>query len=98
MKAYRCFIESYTDSFSLITLKCVSDADQHLQSCVLNSVFAENVTDIGQTGIAIYLKDSLEAIYTGNELFLDQIKSMTDGDGSDAAIANRVHQYGLDWL
>ena len=67
-------------------------------SCVLNSVFAENVTHIGQTGIAIYLKDSLEAIYTGNQLFLDQIKNMTDGDGSDAAIANSVHQYGLDWL
>ena len=67
-------------------------------SCVLNSVFAENVTHIGQTGIAIYLKDSLEAIYTGNELFLYQIKNMTDGDGSDAAIANSVHQYGLDWL
>ena len=67
-------------------------------SCVLNSVFAENVTHIGQTGIAIYLKDSLEALYTGNDLSLDQIKNMTDGDGSDAAIANAVHQYGLDWL
>ena len=53
---------------------------------------------MGQTGIAIYLKDSLEALYTGNDLSLDQIKNMTDGDGSDAAIANSVHQYGLDWL
>ena len=60
--------------------------------------FAENVTHMGQTGIAIYLKDSLEALYTGNDLSLDQIKNMTDGDGSDAAIANSVHQYGLDWL
>ena len=60
--------------------------------------FAVNVTHMGQTGIAIYLKDSLEALYTGNDLTLDQIKNMTDGDGSDAAIANSVHQYGLDWL
>jgi len=60
--------------------------------------FAENVTHMGQTGIAIYLKDSLEALYTGNDLSLDQIKNMTDGDGSEAAIANSVHQYGLDWL
>ena len=60
--------------------------------------FAENVTHMGQTGIAIYLKDSLEALYTGNDLSLDQIKNMTDGDGSGAAIANAVHQYGLDWL
>ena len=60
--------------------------------------FAANVTHMGQTGIAIYLKDSLEALYTGNDLTLDQIKNMTDGDGSDAAIANSVHQYGLDWL
>ena len=56
--------------------------------------FVENVTHMGQTGIAIYLKDSLEALYTGNDLFsLDQIKNMTDGDGSEAA---SVHQYGLD--
>ena len=53
---------------------------------------------MGQTGIAIYLKDSLEALYTGTDLSLDQIKNMTDGDGSEAAIANSVHQYGLDWL
>ena len=60
--------------------------------------FAENITHMGQTGIAIYLKDSLEALYTGNDLSLDQIRNMTDGDGSESAIANSVHQYGLDWL
>ena len=60
--------------------------------------FAENISHMGQTGIAIYLKDSLEALYTGNDLSLDQIRNMTDGDGSEEAIANRIHQYGLDWL
>ena len=60
--------------------------------------FAENVTHMGQTGIAIYFKDSLEALYTGNDLSLDQIRNMTDGGGSEAAIANSVHQYRLDWL
>ena len=65
---------------------------------MLNSVLAENVTHMGQTGIAIYLKDSLEALYAGNGLSLDQIRNMTDGDGSEAAIANSVHQYGLDWF
>ena len=59
--------------------------------------FAENVTHMGQTGIAIYLKDSLEALYTGNDLSLDQIRNMTDGDGSETAILNQTHQYGLGW-
>ena len=60
--------------------------------------FAENVTHMGQTGIAIYFKDSLEALYTGNDLSLDQIRNMTDGGNSEAAIANSIHQYRLDWL
>ena len=60
--------------------------------------FVDNVTHMGQTGIAIYLKDSLEALYTGNDLSIDQIMNMTDGDGSAEAIANRVHQYGLGWF
>ena len=53
---------------------------------------------MGQTGIAIYFKDSLEALYTGNDLSLDQIRNMTDGGSSEAAIANSIHQYRLDWL
>tara|TARA_B000000565_G_C23739321_1_gene360333 strand:- start:954 stop:1115 length:162 start_codon:yes stop_codon:yes gene_type:complete len=46
----------------------------------------------------IRFKDSLEALYTGKDLSLDQITNMIDGDGSDVAIANSINQHGLDWL
>jgi len=48
----------------------------------------------GATGIGIYGKGALEAIYTGGNLTLAQIQSMTSGDASAAAMSNSVSSYG----
>jgi len=48
----------------------------------------------GVSGIGIYAKDSLEALYIGNDLSVAQLSAMVTGDGSAAAIANQIHSYG----
>lgn len=57
------------------------------------SLWAESVAH-GVSGIGIYAKDSLEALYTGNDLSVAQLSAMVTGDGSAAAIANQIHSYG----
>jgi hypothetical protein len=57
--------------------------------------FAANVTAKGLTGIGIYGKGALEALYTGGNLTLAQIQGMTSGDASAAAMANQVSSYGV---
>jgi len=49
----------------------------------------------GVTGIGIYGKGALEVIYTGGDLTLAQIQSMTSGDASAAAMSNSVNSYGV---
>jgi Ca2+-binding RTX toxin-like protein len=56
--------------------------------------FAANVTAKGLTGIGIYGKGALEALYTGGDLTINQITQMTSGDASAAAMANQVNSYG----
>jgi len=56
--------------------------------------FAANVTAKGLTGIGIYGKGALEALYTGGNLTLAQIQGMTSGDASAAAMANSISSYG----
>jgi hypothetical protein len=56
--------------------------------------FAANVTAKGLTGIGIYGKGALEALYTGGDLTINQITQMTSGDASSAAMANQVNSYG----
>ena len=56
--------------------------------------FAANVITKGVTGIGIYGKGILEALYTGGDLTLAQIQSMTSGDASAAAMSNSVNSYG----
>jgi len=48
----------------------------------------------GVSGIGIYAKGALEALYTGGDLSVAQITAMTSGDGSTAALANQITSYG----
>ena len=57
--------------------------------------FVANVATKGVTGIGIYGKGILEALYTGGDLTLAQIQSMTSGDASAAAMSNSVNAYGV---
>ena len=57
--------------------------------------FAANVVAHGVTGIDIYGKGALEALYTGGDLTLAQITQMTSGDASAAAMSNSVNAYGV---
>jgi len=57
--------------------------------------FAANVITKGVTGIGIYGKGILEALYTGGDLTLAQITQMTSGDASAAAMSNSVNAYGV---
>ena len=61
----------------------------------LDITFAANVTTKGLTGIGIYGKGALEALYTGGDLTINQITQMTSGDASAAAMANQVSSYGV---
>lgn len=47
------------------------------------------------SGIAIFAAGKLEALYTGGDLTLAQIQSITTGDGSAAAINNTQGYYGI---
>jgi Ca2+-binding RTX toxin-like protein len=55
--------------------------------------FASNITAKGVTGIGIYGKGALEAIYTGGNLSISQITQMTSGDDSSAALNNQIFSY-----
>ena len=57
--------------------------------------FAANVITKGVTGIGIYGKGILEALYTGGDLTVAQITQMTSGDASAAAMSNSVNAYGV---
>ena len=56
----------------------------------------ENVTARGVTGIGIYAKGTLEAVYTGGNLSTSQIQNMTTGDGSTTAMNNQMWSYWGD--
>ena len=56
----------------------------------------DNVTARGVTGISIYAKGTLEAVYTGGNLSTSQIQNMTTGDGSTAAMNNQMWSYWGD--
>ena len=57
--------------------------------------FAANVITKGVTGIGIYGKGILEALYTGGDLSVAQITQMTSGDASAAAMSNSINAYGV---
>lgn len=58
--------------------------------------FRDGISHKGVTGIGIYAKGVLEALYTGDELSASQIRSMTMGDSSPQAMANQVWSYWSD--
>ena len=58
--------------------------------------FKENVTARGVSGIGIYAKGTLEAVYTGGNLSIGQLTQMTSGDGSTAAMNNQMWSYWGD--
>ena len=57
--------------------------------------FTANVVAHGVSGIGIYGKGALEALYTGGDLTISQITQMTSGDSSAAAMSNSVNAYGV---
>ena len=54
----------------------------------------DNITAKGVTGIGIYARGALEALYIGGDLTVSQITAMTSGDASEAAINNQIFSYG----
>ena len=50
-------------------------------------------THRGATGVGIYAQGTLEAVYTGTNLSVSQIQSMTTGDASELAMANGMWSY-----
>ena len=62
--------------------------------CATSDLSFASTTAKGLTGIGIYAKGALEALYTGADLSLSQIQAMTTGDASAAAMANQITSYG----
>ena len=56
--------------------------------------FASGVSNKGVTGIGIYGKGALEAVYIGGDLSIAQLANMTSGDASLAAMNNQIASYG----
>lgn len=54
-----------------------------------------NASAHGLSGIGIYAGGALEALYTGEDLNRDQIRGMTSGDASAAAMNNSLSGYGV---
>lgn len=55
--------------------------------------FQENIKHKGVTGVGIYAKGVIEALYIGGDLSASQISSMTTGDDSETAMANKLWSY-----
>ena len=52
-----------------------------------------NATAHGISGVGIYGGGALEALYTGGDLSVAQLKEMTSGDSSSSALGNQVWSY-----
>jgi Calx-beta domain/RTX calcium-binding nonapeptide repeat (4 copies) len=67
-----------------------------IQGVATNQItFASNATAHGLTGIGIYSKGFIEALYTGGDLTLTQLTAMTTGDASAAVMNNTLTSYGV---
>ena len=64
--------------------------------CDTKALSFADTTAKGLSGVGIYANGNLEALYIGGDLSIAQIKAMTTGDGSAAAMANQVASY--DWI
>jgi hypothetical protein len=67
----KCDIIEGLDTFDKIKIVGVSTADIRIQA---------GITAQGLSGIGIYAKDSLEALYTGNDLSVDLLRQMVSGE------------------
>lgn len=56
--------------------------------------FLAGASSHGVSGIGIYAKGALEALYVGGDLSVAQIAAMTSGDASSAAMNNQITSYG----
>ena len=56
--------------------------------------FTSGASAHGISGIGIYAKGALEALYIGSDLSVAQIQAMTTGDASSAALRNNINSYG----
>ena len=69
------------------TIKIIGCSSQDLS-------FSE-ATAHGLSGIGIFARGSLEALYTGGDLSITQLTGMTSGDSSQAALNNQVYRYSI---
>ena len=76
------FIEGL-DTIDLIKIIGVSTEDLSFK----------NTTHRGQNGIGIYAKGTLEAIYTGTNFSISDIKKITEGDNSEMGMNNNIWSY-----
>ena len=56
--------------------------------------FSAGASAHGVSGIGIYAKGALEAVYTGGDLTVAQIQKMSSGDASATAMSNSIDNYG----
>ena len=66
-----------------------------IQGVSTNQITFANATAQGLTGIGIYSKGFIEALYTGGDLTIAQLTSMTTGDTSAAVMNNTLTSYGV---
>lgn len=66
-----------------------------IQGCTSNELTFANTTAHGLNGIGIFARGALEALYTGNDLTINELTAMTRGDASDAAMNHQIWSYGL---
>ena len=66
-----------------------------IQGVETNQITFANAKAQGLTGIGIYSKGFIEALYTGNDLTIAQLTAMTTGDTSDAVMNNTLTSYGV---
>lgn len=55
--------------------------------------FKDDVSHKGVTGVGIYAKGFLEALYIGGDLSASQISTMTSGDNSELVMSNQLWSY-----
>ena len=84
----KCDIIEGLDPIDRIRLIGVNSADITFAS---NTTLTRN--NITVTGIGIYGKGALEAMYTGGNLSISELTQMTSGDDSSAALNNQIYSY-----
>lgn len=82
----RCDVIEELDNFDRIII----------QGCESRELSFGRATAHGLSGIGIFARGALEALYTGSNLSMSQISLITTGDASEAAMNHQIWSYG-DW-